>query len=214
MHLVALDQLLRLGFRSDGIATGVGDNEFDLPSRKHVVALLEEDLDALFHLAAAGGKRAGADREETNPDWFGLRLCEVRRRARGYRTKHHRCNAEPSAQHRSSFVQELKAWISQQGTRDIRPLCRGYAEHSYLRAGRVSHARPSRSMLAVHLSNVNWKTRTSMVRRAARMISDPVVYFTGSTTFAPPNLAMPCTALAHNGISYDETYLGISSSSD
>src|SRR5450631_930163 len=107
MHLVALDQLLRLGFRSDGIATGVGDNEFDLPSRKRVVALLEEDLDALFHLAPAGGKWAGADREKSNPEWFRLRLRELRRCAHRCRAKHKRSNGEPSAQHRSSFVQEF-----------------------------------------------------------------------------------------------------------
>src|ERR1700730_18643656 len=66
MHFAALDQLLRLGLGSDRVAAGVGDNELDLSSRKRVVALLEESLDALFHLPATGGERAGADREKAD----------------------------------------------------------------------------------------------------------------------------------------------------
>ncbi len=79
MHLVALNELLRLGLRSDRVAAGVGDDELDLSSRKRVVALLEESLDALFHLPPAGGKRAGADREKADAYRICLHKCQARR---------------------------------------------------------------------------------------------------------------------------------------
>ena len=73
-HLQPLDQLLRLGARLGGIAAGVGDDELDLAAGDGVVALLEKELDAFFHLLAAGGERAGAHGQETDPDRLGLRV--------------------------------------------------------------------------------------------------------------------------------------------
>src|ERR1700676_370715 len=99
MHFAALDQLLRLGLRSDGIAAGVGNNEFDLPSRNRVAALLEKKLDAVFHLAPAGGKRAGADREKADAYRISLPLCKARRCNGHDRANDNRYNAGPSAEH-------------------------------------------------------------------------------------------------------------------
>ena len=82
MHFAALDQLLRLGLRSDRVAAGVGDNEFDLPSRNRVATLLEKKLDSVFHLAPAGGERAGANREKTDAYGICLPLRQARRRGR------------------------------------------------------------------------------------------------------------------------------------
>ncbi len=60
-----------------GIAAGVGGVKLDRPARQHVVALLEEDREALLHLDAARGERAGLDGEE--PDADGPRLRRRRR---------------------------------------------------------------------------------------------------------------------------------------
>ena len=103
MDLVAFDQLLRLGLRSGRIASGVGDDELDLPSGDRVVALLEKELDPLFHLTAPGGKRAGANGQKADAYRFCLRVYRGRKDSRR-QNANRRCNAEPFAQHRSSFV--------------------------------------------------------------------------------------------------------------
>ena len=91
MHLVALDELLGLGLRARGIATGVGEDELDLAAGERVVALLQEKLDALLHLLAAGGERAGAHREEADAERLGLRVTGKRHQQRAgkrERSKH------------------------------------------------------------------------------------------------------------------------------
>ena len=72
-HVQALDQFLRLGARLRRIAGGVGGVQLDRPAGELVVALLEEDREALLHLDAAGGERAGLDGEEADLDGTGLR---------------------------------------------------------------------------------------------------------------------------------------------
>ena len=73
VHVVALDELLGPGFRLRRVAASVADEKLDLASRQGVVALLEEQHDALFHLRAAGGERAGLDGEKAEPQRLGLR---------------------------------------------------------------------------------------------------------------------------------------------
>ena len=58
MHLVTLDQLLRFAFRQRRLAGGIGDEKLDLAPGKQVVALLEKQRDAFFHLLAARRERA------------------------------------------------------------------------------------------------------------------------------------------------------------
>ena len=69
----ALDQLLGLGARLRRIAAGVGGVQLDRPAGERVVALLEEDREALLHLDAAGGERSGLDGQKTDADGRCLR---------------------------------------------------------------------------------------------------------------------------------------------
>ena len=71
----ALDQFLRLGAGLRGIAGGVGGVKLDRPARERVVALLEEDREALFHLQSAGGERPGLDGEKSDAQGRRLRHC-------------------------------------------------------------------------------------------------------------------------------------------
>jgi hypothetical protein len=66
VDLVALDQLLRLGLGARRVAAGVGNDEVDLAAGQRAVLLLEEGADALLHLDAALGERAGLDREQAD----------------------------------------------------------------------------------------------------------------------------------------------------
>ena len=83
VDLVALDQLLGFGLRLRRLARGVGEDDLDLASGERVVALLEEEVDAILHLLAARGERTGAHREKA--DAQGLALRESAARERGER---------------------------------------------------------------------------------------------------------------------------------
>ena len=72
MHIVALDQFLRLGTGIGGLSGGVGDDQFDGTAADLVVTLLEKQLDAFFELSATGGKCARIDSQKADADRAGL----------------------------------------------------------------------------------------------------------------------------------------------
>src|SRR5581483_2100171 len=90
VHVVALDQLLRLALRLRGLARRVGEIDLDLAPGEGVVALLEQQVDAFLHLAAAGGERAGAHGEEADAQRLALR----ERAAGGQRGRRRRGESE------------------------------------------------------------------------------------------------------------------------
>ena len=73
VDLVALDQFLRLGLGARGVAAGIRRDEFDLAARERVVLLFQVRNDALFHLDAALGERAGLHRQQTQLERRSLR---------------------------------------------------------------------------------------------------------------------------------------------
>src|SRR4249920_246693 len=73
VDLVALNQLLHLGLGAGGIAAGVGGKELHLAAGHRVVLLLQVRDNALFHLDAALGERAGFYGEQAELEWRRLR---------------------------------------------------------------------------------------------------------------------------------------------
>ena len=72
MHVIALHQFLNLAFCLRGIAAGIPDDKLDLAPGERVIALLQEEQNALLHLRAARGKRSGAHGEKAEPERFAL----------------------------------------------------------------------------------------------------------------------------------------------
>jgi hypothetical protein len=68
VHVVLLDELLRLRLRLRRRSRRVREEDLDLAPGDGVVALLEEQVDAVLHLLAARGERAGAHGEEAEAD--------------------------------------------------------------------------------------------------------------------------------------------------
>jgi len=83
MHLVALDEFLRLGLGPRRIAAGVGDDELDLAPGYRIVALLQEQLYAFLHLPSSGSERARAHGEKSEADGLILRERGGRRQCCG-----------------------------------------------------------------------------------------------------------------------------------
>ena len=72
VDLVALNQLLRLGFRPCGTAAGVGGDYLDVAGGQGVVLFLEKGSEALLHLDATLSERSALDSEQA--DLEGRRL--------------------------------------------------------------------------------------------------------------------------------------------
>jgi len=112
VHAVALDELLGPGLRLRRVAAGVAHEQLDLASGQGVVALLEEQHDALFHLRAAGGERAGLDGEKAEPQRLGLR-----RGARMKNAKRDRQREDTNAAHANSSLRASSHIPSSRSTR-------------------------------------------------------------------------------------------------
>ena len=63
IDLLALDQLLRLGFSASGASAGVADQQLDFASGQSEVLFLQEGRDALLRMHSAGGQRPSLDRK-------------------------------------------------------------------------------------------------------------------------------------------------------
>src|SRR5260370_41804195 len=81
-QIVELNEFLCPGLGTRRIAAGVCRNELDFAATERTALLLEECRNALLHLDAALGERAGLDREQANLE---------RRRLRNGRGKAERC---------------------------------------------------------------------------------------------------------------------------
>ena len=82
IDVVAFDQLLRLGLGAGRVAAGIADHQLGLAAGELVVAMLEEQVDALLHLDAALRERPGLHREEADLDRLVLGNCRHRQRPR------------------------------------------------------------------------------------------------------------------------------------
>ena len=74
VDLVALDQLLHLGLGAGRAAAGVGGEELHLAAGHRVVLFLQKREDALLHLDAALGERAGLHGQQAELEGRGLRV--------------------------------------------------------------------------------------------------------------------------------------------
>ena len=85
VDFIALDQFLRLGLGAGRIAAGIGGDEIHLAAAERIVFFFQIGQDALLHLNAALGERAGLYREQAELERRGLR--DRRRRELGQRRR-------------------------------------------------------------------------------------------------------------------------------
>ncbi len=102
VHMIALDQFLRLRLGAGGAAAGVGGNEIDLAPGKRVILVLQEGDDALFHLDAAFGQRPGLNRQKADPHRRALGN-RGQRQCRGSRTREKGPSSQPDGHFHPPF---------------------------------------------------------------------------------------------------------------
>jgi hypothetical protein len=78
VHVIALDDLLRLVLGTGRATASVGRDQLDLAARERVVLLLQKGCDALLQLDAALRERTGFDGQQTDLECRGL--CDRGRR--------------------------------------------------------------------------------------------------------------------------------------
>src|SRR5882672_3918657 len=91
------------GLSERGLAGGVGEDEVDLAAGEGVVALLQEQVDAFFHLSSARGERPGAHGEKAHAQVFALR----ERPAREHGERRERQPEPDRETHDSSWQRDL-----------------------------------------------------------------------------------------------------------
>jgi hypothetical protein len=74
VHLLLVDQAPGLRERLVGVARRVGRDDLDLAAARLVVHLLPEQREAVPHVLAGRGERAGQRDQEADPDRLALRL--------------------------------------------------------------------------------------------------------------------------------------------